>query len=81
MRAPKTVIYRAGEDQIQTTVTDGRADLTGGLTVAEHLAQMGPGYAEIDFSEALEQINVIQTQKYIKGWQDLAAEVRALVNE
>jgi len=79
------VIYKPGNTNIRTTVTDGRCDYTGlnmsgdgrpavDLTVAEYLERLGPDYVCIQFDDALGQIKEVQSDIYIKPWKEISED-------
>ena len=75
------VIYKEGERNIQTTITNGYADFTGeyipgkgmgeNLTVAEYLATLPDGYAVWDLETASDKIDQVQAAQYIGPWEEI----------
>jgi hypothetical protein len=72
------VIYKTGDTQIHTTVTNGYCDFTGygrengeNYTVVEYLEKKGPGFVCIPFDDALKQIDAACDAQYIGAWEKI----------
>ena len=68
------VIYKLGETNLQTTITNGAADYTGGKVAEEYLDSLGPGYAILPFSQARKLIEKAEEKKYIAPWEEITEE-------
>ena len=74
------VIYKKGEDHLQTIVVNGRCLYTAyknnkrDYTVEEYLDILGPDYACIEYQEASRMIDEIETKKYLKPWEEITEE-------
>lgn len=68
------VIYKEGESNIQTGVTNGLCDYTGGKTVEQYLDKLGAGYSCISLSDALEKINAVDDKTLIGAWIEIDAD-------
>ncbi len=63
----KMAIYKKGSRHLQTTVTNGHADFSDGLTVEEYL-EKNPGLTCIPLDDALDLIRKAEEKTYIRGW-------------
>ena len=65
------VIYKIGETNIQTTITNGFADYTDNKQAKEYLDELGIGYCILPFDKAIELIEAEQEKRYINPWTEI----------
>jgi len=68
------VIYKLGETNLQTTITNGFADYTDGKRAETYLDELGPGFAILPFDQALELMEKAEEIKYIRPWEEITEE-------
>lgn len=75
------VIYRPGDVNIQTTVTNGFCDYTGeyvrgkgfinAQTPEEFIKTLEPGYKCLPWDDALAQIEAAESEVYLTPWEEI----------
>ena len=65
------VIYKSGETNIQTSITNGFADYTDGKLAIDYVNELGPEFKILPFAQAVELIETEQEKLFINPWIEI----------